>query len=102
MNAVTASAAVTTIAAGLASVFVGLAGPAAAAPAGGNAQDTIAMLEMGGNRVIVNRLSDTPLSQATVVGIQPGSDIRMTVWDNDHDRTYEQVITGMVYYVDVQ
>jgi len=61
------------------------------------------MLEAGGmNRVIVNRLSDVPLSEASVVSIQPGPDIRMTVWDNDHDRTYEQVRTGMVYYVDVR
>lgn len=90
------------VAAGLAAA-VTFAAPAAAAPAGGTAEETIAMLEDGGaNRVIVNRLSDTPLSEAEVVAIQPGPDIRGRVWDSDRDNSYQWVLTGMVFYVTVR
>jgi len=93
----------TAAATGLAAAVLGLAAPAVAAPtAGGNAADTISQLEAQGNRVIVNRLSDQPLSQATVVGINPGADIRSTVRDYRNDDTYQQVVTGKVYYVDVR
>jgi hypothetical protein len=89
------------VAAGLSAAVVGLAAPAVAAPTGaGSADETISKLEEGGNRVIVNRLSDTPLSQATVVAVQPGPAIRSTVRDNDS--TYQQVITGKIYYVAVR
>ncbi|MGE0216619.1 hypothetical protein [Mycolicibacterium sp.] len=93
----------TAAASGLAAAVLGLAAPAVAAPSsGGNAADTISALEAQGNRVIVNRLSDTPLSQATVVGINPGADIRSTVRDADNDTFYQHVITGKVYYIDVR
>ena len=60
--------------AGLAAAGLGLAAPAYAAPAGpGNADHTISELAQQGNQVIVNRLSDTPLSQASVVSVHPGS-----------------------------
>lgn len=94
---------VTAVAAGFAAAAVGLSTPATAAPSGDTAAETIAMLEAGGtNRVIVNRLSDAPLSEAEVVAVQPGPDIRGRVWDADNDNTYQWVVTGMVYYVDVE
>lgn len=37
---------------------------------------------------------------ATVVAVQPGPAIRSTVQDGDS--TYQQVITGKVYYVNVR
>ncbi len=92
----------TAIAAGLSATFLGLAAPALAAPTGGSADDTISQLEADGNRVIVNRLSDAPLSEASVVGVKQGSPIRGTVHDDFSDRTYQQTVTGYVYYVDVR
>lgn len=80
---------------------VGLAAPAAAAPSAGDAQSTISNLEADGNRVVVNNMSGTPLSQATVVGVNPGADIRSTVPSNS-DGMNQQVVTGKVYYVDVR
>ena len=93
----------TTAAAGLSAAVLGLAAPAAAAPSGSDAQQTISQLEADGNRVIVNRLSDTPLSQATVVGIQPGPALRGTVPNSGYnDDNRQDVITGQVYYVDIR
>jgi hypothetical protein len=91
-----------TTAAALSAAFLGLAAPALAAPTAGNADDTISQLEAQGNRVIVNRLSDAPLSEASVVGINRGSDIRSTVMDDFNDRTYQNTITGHVIYLDVK
>ncbi|QZT64536.1 hypothetical protein JN085_09545 [Mycolicibacterium austroafricanum] len=51
---------------------------------------------------MVNRLSGTPLSQAGVVGIHKGGDIRSTVRDDFNDRTYQNTVTGSLYYVDVK
>jgi hypothetical protein len=82
---------------------LGLASTASAVPTGGaNAQDTISQLEAGGNRVIVHRLSDAPLSQADVVAVEPGPALRGQTWDFDHNTNYQNVITGKVYYVDVR
>ncbi|MDW5610951.1 hypothetical protein [Mycolicibacterium sp. D5.8-2] len=92
----------TAIAAGLSAAVLGLAAPAVAAPTGGNADATISQLEAQGHRVVVNRLSDAPLSQASVVGIHKGGDIRSTVRDDFNDRTYQNTITGSLYYVDVK
>lgn len=92
----------TTTAAAVAAGFFALAAPAAAAPTAGDAKDTIAALEAEGNRVIVHRLSDAPLSEANVVGINPGADIRSTVQDHANDRTYQNTITGKVYYVNIR
>jgi hypothetical protein len=93
----------TTAAAILTAGFFGLAAPALAAPTGnGDAQATISSLEAQGNRVIVNRLSDAPLSQSDVVSVNKGGDIRGTVMDDFSDRTYQQAVTGHVYYVDVR
>ncbi|MGE0217822.1 hypothetical protein [Mycolicibacterium sp.] len=95
---------IATAAAGaLTAAVLGLAAPALAAPSGaGDAQDTIGRLEAEGNRVIVNRLSDAPLSQAGIVGVNRGSDVRSTVQDHRYDRTYQDTITGKVIYLDVR
>ena len=92
----------TAAAATFTAAFVGLAAPALAAPTGSNADATISQLEAQGNRVIVNRLSDAPLSEASVVGVNRGSAIRSTVMDDFNDRTYQQTVTGHVVYVDVK
>ena len=91
----------TAFAATLTGAVVGLAAPAAAAPSAGDAQGTISALEADGNRVIVNNLSGTPLSQATVVGVNPGANIRGTVPSNS-DGNNQNVVVGKVYYVDVR
>ncbi|MBB2991177.1 hypothetical protein FHR72_002661 [Mycolicibacterium iranicum] len=90
----------TAAAATLAGAFVGLATPALAAPSVGDAQSTISQLEADGNRVVVNNPSGTPLSQATVVGVNPGGDIRSTIQGDDSSQ--QQTITGKVYYVDIR
>ncbi|VEG51912.1 Uncharacterised protein [Mycolicibacterium aurum] len=92
----------TVTAAALSAAFLGLAAPALAAPTGSNADATISQLEAQGNRVIVNRLSDAPLSEASVVSVKQGGQIRGTVQDDFNDRTYQQTVTGNVYYVDVR
>jgi hypothetical protein len=92
----------TAVAAGLSAAVLGLAAPAIAAPTGGTADATISQLEAQGHRVVVNRLSDAPLSEASVVGVHKGGDIRSTVRDDFTDRTYQQTVTGSVYYVDVR
>jgi hypothetical protein len=89
-------------AAGLAAAVIGFAAPAAAAPMGeGDAATTINMLEADGNRVVVRRLSDVPLDQADVVSVNRGTALRGTVMDEFGDRTFQQTITGYVYYVNV-
>lgn len=97
------------IAAGLSAAVLGLAGPAAAAPSGdGNAQYTIAQLEAAGNRVVVNRLSSTPLQDATVVNVRTGPEIQEYVWEDGRqgdDRTHmDRVLrtVGRVYFVDIR
>ncbi|VEG51472.1 Uncharacterised protein [Mycolicibacterium aurum] len=92
-----------TAAAALTAGFLGLAAPALAAPTGnGDARATISQLEAQGNRVIVNKLSDASLSEADVVSVKQGGPIRGTVQDDFNDRTYQQTVTGYVYYVDVR
>lgn len=60
-------------AAALTAGVLGLAAPAAAAPTGaGNAEDVIASLETEGYTVVVNRLSDVPLAEASVVSVGVG------------------------------
>ena len=93
----------TAAAASLTAAVLGLAAPAAAAPSGSDAQQTISQLEADGNRVIVNRLSDTPLSQAIVVAVQPGPALRGTVPNTGYnDDNRQDVVTGQVYYVDIR
>jgi anti-sigma factor RsiW len=91
----------TAAAAGFAATFIGLAAPALAAPSAGNAQDTISSLEDQGNRVIVNRHSGTPLSDASVVAIRQGNEIQEYTWDAQRDDRVLET-TGRVVYVDVK
>ncbi len=95
-------------AAGFAAVL-GLAAPAMAAPtAGDSAQQTISQLEAQGNRVIVNRESGAALTDASVVSVRPGAEIREWVTVNGRqgaDRSHtdrELQTTGRVLYVDVK
>ncbi len=102
MKNLTAATAATAIAAGFTAAFVGLAGPAAAAPSGsGSAADTIASLEADGNRVVVNRQGSTALDNAEVVSVRQGQPIREYVWDAQGD---DQVLetTGNVVFVDIK
>jgi hypothetical protein len=92
----------TAAAATLTAALLGLAAPALAAPTGGDAQATISQLEADGNRVIVNKLSDVSLADANVVGVNRGAPIRGTVQDDFGDKTYQQTVTGYVYYVNVR
>ena len=93
----------TAAAAGLSAAALGLAAPALAAPTGtGDAQATISQLEADGNRVIVQKQSDVALADANVVSVNRGAPIRGTVMDDFSDRTYQQTITGYVYYVKVR
>ena len=88
-------------AAGLAAVTIGLAAPAVAAPSGGeSAQDTINSLQANEYRVILNKLSDVPLNQATVVGIRPGRQITQRVTDSGGDSIDKVLYTTI--YVDVK
>jgi hypothetical protein len=90
------------VAAGLTVAAVALAGPAIGAPAGpGRASDTITHLEKLGNLVIVKRLSDAPLSRASVVSVQPGADIRDSVWNAVADAK-APAAGGQVVYVAVR
>jgi len=92
----------TAAAAALSAAVLGLAAPAAAAPAGaGSAHDAIGQLEEQGNRVVVNRLSSTPLSEASVVAVQPGPPVREYVWDAQGDRRVLETV-GRVLFVDVR
>jgi hypothetical protein len=84
--------------------FLGLAAPALAAPTGaGNAQDTISSLEDQGYKVVVNRLSETPLDQANVVSVGEGPTFSRTQsinGDNDYtgyDRQFAPVNEQTVY-----
>ncbi|MCZ0730182.1 hypothetical protein [Mycolicibacterium iranicum] len=93
----------TAAAATFSAAFLGLAGPALAAPTGaGDARATIAQLEADGNRVIVQKQSDASLADANVVSVNRGAPIRGTVMHDFSDRTYQQTITGYVYYVNVK
>ena len=99
----------TAIAAGLAAAALALAAPAVAAPAADeNAQQTISQLEAHGNRVIVNRGSGAALSDASVVSVRPGPELREWVTvdgrqGNDRNHTDRELQTvGRVYYVDVE
>ncbi|MET0901235.1 MAG: hypothetical protein ABWY45_25245, partial [Mycobacterium sp.] len=73
----------------LAATFLGLAAPALAAPTGaGNAQDTISSLQEQGYKVIVNRQSNAPLSEASVVSIGEGATFSHTNTNNGNEGGY--------------
>jgi hypothetical protein len=89
---------------GVAAAVVGLAAPAAAAPAGpGSAQQTINELQAQGYTVIVNRIGTAPLDQAAVVAVRPGqtysrTDTGVPGAGNDVTTT----VTGKTVYLDVK
>lgn len=92
----------TIIASGLAAAVLGLATPAVAAPSGpGNAQDTINSLQARGYKVIVNRVGNTPLDQASVVAVRPGQTYSRTDSGNPGDDLLTTV-TDKTVYVDVK
>jgi hypothetical protein len=83
-----ATAIATTATAGLLSLF-GSVAPALAAPTGaGTAQDTISSLEDQGYKVVVNRLSETPLDQANVVSVGEGPTFSTTNTNNGNQGGY--------------
>jgi hypothetical protein len=91
----------TVAATALSAVIVGLAAPAAAAPSGpGSAQDIINSLEASGYKVVLNKLGDAPLDQATVVAVRPGREVTHGVTESGGD-SIEQVLYTTVY-VDVK
>jgi hypothetical protein len=91
----------TVLAGGLTAAVLGLAAPAGAAPTGpGNAQDTIASLEQQGYNVIVNRIGDVPLEQASVVAVRPGQTHDTT--DSRGGGSIKTTVTSETVYVDVK
>jgi hypothetical protein len=91
----------TVLAGGLAAAVIGLASSAVAAPSGpGNAQDTITSLQQQGYNVIVNRIGDTPLDQATVVAVRPGQTHDTT--DSRGGGSIKTTVTSETVYVDVK
>jgi hypothetical protein len=87
---------------GLAAAAVGLAAAAGAAPSADsdNAQKTISSLEAEGYRVIINKVGNTPLDEATVIGVRPGRDVTQTVTDVD-GHVFQKVLYTTIY-VDVK
>lgn len=92
----------TVAASALTAAFLGLAAPALAAPTGpGNAQDTISKLEAQGYKVIVNRIGNAPLEQASVVSVRSGQTYSRT----DHSGLGDDLSTKLLsktVYVDVK
>ena len=56
---------------------LGLARPASANITGPSAQDTVNSMTAQGNRVIVNKVGNGPLSQCTVTDVRKGHDVRV-------------------------
>ena len=89
----------TATAAGLTAAVLGLAAPA---PSGANAQDTISSLEDQGNRVIVNRQSSTPLSDASVVSVTRGPEMGQAVPNATPNGDGTRSFSSQVIYVTVK
>lgn len=87
----------------LTAAMLGLAAPAAAAPSGsGNAQDTISRLKADGYTVIVNRLGNAPLDQATVVAVRPGTTYSRTDRSGPGNDDMTTKVLSKTVYVDVK
>ena len=92
----------TVAATALSAAFLGLAAPAQAAPSGpGSAQDTISDLQSHGYTVIVNRIGNAPLEQASVVAIRGGQTYSRTDRSGPGDDLSTKLISRTVY-VDVK
>ncbi|TRW81831.1 hypothetical protein FK535_15920 [Mycolicibacterium sp. 018/SC-01/001] len=85
--------------AAVAAAALGLAAPAVAAPTGaGNADTAIRALEDQGNRVVVTRLSQAPLDQASIVSITHGPVLRQGVpFATSQGDNFRSVTTQTVY-----
>ena len=102
MKNITTATITAAVGAALSAAVLGLAAPAVAAPSGSSdAEQTVSQLEDQGNRVIVNRESSAPLSQASVVDVRQGNAIQEYVWDAQGDRKVLET-TGHVVFVDVR
>ena len=92
----------TVAASALTAAVIGLAAPALAAPSGpGGAEQTISELEAQGYNVVVNRLGNAPLDEATVVAVRPGQTYSRT----DHSGPGDDLSTKLLdktVYVDVK
>jgi hypothetical protein len=92
----------TVAASALAAAVIGLAAPAEAAPTGpGNAQQTISDLQGQGYTVIVNRIGNGPLDQASVVAVRHGQTFTQTDSSTPGDSFATRVLNKTVY-VDVK
>lgn len=81
---------------------LGLAAPALAAPTGGDAEDTISSLQDQGFKVVVNRQSTAPLSQANVVSIGEGPSFSHNVAASNSSSDYSVPVTTRTVYVNVR
>ncbi|SEH56189.1 hypothetical protein SAMN04489835_1453 [Mycolicibacterium rutilum] len=92
----------TVAASALAAGLVGLAAPVQAAPSGpGNAQQTISELESQGYHVVVNRIGNAPLEQASVVSVREGQTYTQTDTLGTDSDLSKRVLNKTVY-VDVK
>ena len=92
----------TVAASALVAAFLGLAAPAQAAPSGsGSAQETISDLQSQGYTVIVNRVGNAPLEQASVVSVRGGQTYSRTDRSGAGDDLTTKVLSKTVY-VDVK
>ncbi|KMO77171.1 hypothetical protein BST22_15035 [Mycolicibacterium chubuense] len=93
----------TAAAAALTAGVLGLAAPALAAPSGaGSAADTISALEAQGNRVVVNRQSNAPLDEASVVSVTRGPDVRQSVPNATSNGDNNRSVSNQTVYVNVR
>jgi hypothetical protein len=92
----------TVAASAMAAAVIGIAAPAQAAPSGpGSAEQTISELQRQGYTVIVNRLGNAPLDQASVVAVRSGHTYSRT----DHSGPGDDLSTKLLdktVYVDVK
>jgi hypothetical protein len=92
----------TATAAALTAGVLGLAAPAAAAPSGSSAADTISQLEAQGNRVVVQRQGTASLDDAQVVSIQRGPVMRESVPFGTSNGDHTRSVAGQTIYVTVR
>ncbi|MGB3483330.1 MAG: hypothetical protein WBB07_14080 [Mycobacterium sp.] len=89
-------------AAALAGGALGMAAPTLAAPSGvGSAQDTIKALEAEGYDVVVNRLSSTPLAEASVISVGRNQSATAAMSGADYTPKVYGPVTPTTVYVTV-